>query len=306
MVKDNYMLHGGKRIISNYRHFILIGSFLILGMPKLGLAIGISPALVKVENILPNQTVSKEVHLSRANPESTISAQVIISGSAANYIEPSNNGVVEIFQGEQLVPYSFVINTQGLSSGSYQAVLAINPVSDAEDREDTKIMAGAQAEIQFTVTNEEIESYTVQEATMEGSEENQVVGFSYLMVNTGNVDTRPAKVDFSATDEADATNSYNETIDGQGLPLVPAFQEKQVDVITGASLSAGIYDTKITFYSSDNQPVYSADSIRLQVVGSQSTSSQKNESRDLWLLVAIVFLLIIILLGLWKLIQRKS
>lgn len=279
-----------------YKHsLIVLGEFFILLTPRLGMAVGVSPALVEVADILPNQTVNKQVHISRANPESDIQALVTASGSAADYIDLSNNGVVELPQGEQLVPYSFAIKTEGLLPGTYQAALAINPVSDADSRVETEIMAGAQAEIQFTVASEEIESYTIQEVSMEGVKENQQINFSYLMVNTGNVDTRPSRIDFQVTNEKDPTSIYSETIDKQELPLVPAFQEKKVELTTRASLSADLYDTKITFYDNSGESTYIADTIRLQVLGTEPIVDQQKLLPGTLFLWLTVFLLVIVM-----------
>ena len=264
----NIFSEGGVRLMAKkYQYLVIIFVVLFLLLPETGLTIGLSPALIQVENILPDSYVTRQIYISRANPSALTKVQIIVSGSAADYILLNNGATIDLPMGEAQTAYSFIIQTKDLEPGNYEASLAVNPMSEGqgEDSEETKIMAGAQAEIRFSVTNEELESYTIQNVDMKDTEENQVVGFSYLMVNTGNVDTRPARIEFSVTDENDSSNTYNETISGQDLPLVPAFQEQQVDVATGASLLASLYSTEITFYNNNDEVVFTADNIRLQV-----------------------------------------
>ena len=246
---------------------LLFGGILFI-LPNSVLAIGISPALVEVGDIQPNTEVEQQVFISRGDASESESARVTITGSSAQYIHLVADQV-ELPAGEQKVAVPFVIKPGSLADGTYLATITVYPRPKEgfleEGQTGSFITAGAQAEIQFTVTNEEIESYTIQEVAMKDSEENQVVGFSYLMVNTGNVDTRPVKIDFSATDETDSTNTYSETISGQELPLVPAFQEKRIDVATQASLSTGIYKTNLTFYNNNDDIVFTSDKLRLQI-----------------------------------------
>lgn len=270
-----------------YRSLFLVGGLLLLLAPSTGFAMGISPALVSVENMLPDQTVSKSVQLSRANPYETINATVAVTGEAADAIELTNDGVVELPQGEQIVEYAFTINTEGLTPGNYSAALTVNPVADDEDATTTYVLAGVQGEIQFTVTDEEIASYTIQEIQFSKTGNNQPAEFTYLMVNTGNTATRPAKIDVALTDENNAANSFTETVSSSALPLVPAFQQQSVDVVTSLSLSASLYSTEVTFYSDDTSVVHVADSARLQIVD-ELISNQNNAWQTILLVVLIV------------------
>lgn len=245
---------------------LLAGALFIA--PHLAQAIGISPALVEVVDIKPHTEVAQQVFISRGDASKAELARITISGSSAQYIQLISDQV-ELPVGEQKVAVPFIIKPGSLATGTYQATIIVSP-GPAEDflkegQAGSFIKAGAQAEIRFTVNNQEIESYTIQEVIMKDSEENQIVGFSYLMVNTGNVDTRPSRIDFSAINETDPTNAYSETIDGQELPLVPAFQEKQINVATQASLSSGIYKTKLTFYNNNDDVVFSSNKLRLQI-----------------------------------------
>lgn len=249
---------------------IFVLTSLFFALPIRTHATGISPALIEVENISPNATVERKVYVSRADAVSSQRYLFSVGGSAVQYLELPNDGIVQMESGQNQAEYAFLIKPGSLGTGTYEATIAVHPVVEeviagTGGGSGSRIISGARADIRFTVTNEAIESYKITDVSMNDTEEEAAVGFSYLMTNDGNVDARPSKIDFSLTDEMDPTNTYQETILGEKLAFVPAFSEKRVDVLTGAALNAGLYKVGINFADQKGEEIYSSTSIRLQV-----------------------------------------
>lgn len=163
--------------------------------PSSASAIGISPALLTVEDIQPNTEVTKELNVSRGDASEAEIIRVTVVGASSQYIELVSDEI-DMPAGTSTEVIPFIIKPGSLAAGTYSVTMTVHPrLADnlfEGASAGSAITSGAQAQVQFIITNEEVESYTIQEVTMKESEENQVVGFSYLMVNTGNVDTHPA------------------------------------------------------------------------------------------------------------------
>jgi hypothetical protein len=229
--------------------------------------------------------VKKELYISRGDASEEGIAVVTIEGTAAPYVTAPLGSPVTLPVGEQTFTYPLVIEPGALASGTYEAKITVTagkrPAESAETSEGTvsagtSILSGSQITLTFTITNQQLEQYSITSVEMAPSEENQLVGFSYGMSNTGNVDTRPAKIEFSLVDELDSGNTYSETILAEALEIVPAFTDQVVTVATKAQLTAGLYDTTIVFYDKDDNSIYTNNLLRLQIFP-EGTLAQKGE-----------------------------
>lgn len=238
-------------------------------IPGSAWAVGISPAEVFIENIAAGTAVETKIFVSRGEADKSEQIQVVISGEAAQYIELPQGPILTMDSGIQLLEIPVVINTQSLGSGTYQALFTVTPYIDPTtvigSGAGSAILAGAQGKISFTVTNDAVELYSVAAVEMGDTEEGQAAGFSFIVRNEGNVDTRPEKIVITFTDEQDATNTYTETIGPDQINIVPAFSSATLNIQTQANLSAGLYAVVVDFFDKQGALIHNSSSLRLQV-----------------------------------------
>lgn len=261
--------------------FSLVFSLVFTGFIRFAKAIGVSPALIEVNNLVQNIEVVKEINFSRAQSANQATFQVSLSGSAAEYIELSNKGIVTMDPGVNVVRYPFTIKPQSLGEGAYEVNITIQET--APDKATSKsegtgstILTGAQATIRFTVINQELESYGISDIRIGEAEEGQAIGFSFRLQNSGNVDTRPERIEFTTIDETDETNTYQETILKERIRLVKAFKTDTISVATNAQLLPSLYKVLIIFYDKTGKKIFESSSLRLQVFP-KGTLAQKGE-----------------------------
>lgn len=226
--------------------------------------LGVSPAVIEVRDILAGTQVTKTFILSRSNPITADKVKVMISGSAAPFITGASEVVLP--QGKQQTPYPFTIATAGLATNEeYEATISF---SFGDDEISANMSARAfpaiKATIRFTVTNDIRQEFMIKQVIIQTSEEGQPLGFSYFMINTGNVDVRPTRIDLTITDQTNLKSVYTETILGETLVPVKAFSEKDITLFTKAKLASGRYWADFTFYDGDDV-VFTREQYALQI-----------------------------------------
>lgn len=249
-------------------------AILLFASARATFAVGVTPLQIIIPNVTSGSTVETELYISRGNASKEQVAYVTLSGEAASYIQTPQGNMLQLPVDEHNTAYRLIVNSGALAEGTYTARITV-AVGDPKTTESgvqegfvsagTRVMTGAEASITFTVTNESVESYSIDAVEMQSSEENQPIGFIYRMNNVGNVDARPDRITFSAVDETDDTNRYEGEIAREDIPLVPAFTEKTVAVLTDANLPTGFYKTVVTFYDKEGEVVYTTDTNRLQI-----------------------------------------
>lgn len=249
---------------------VWVFSSFFLFVPFRVLAVGISPALIIVDNVSPNSEVRQQIFISRGDASKNQKFQVVINGQAASYVYLPQGDTFEIPAGRQEFAYPFILRPGSLAEGTYEATFAVRPMVEdtsgvVKEGAGAKILTGAQATIRFSITNKAIESYVIQSIAMTDTEEEQALSFTYLMENTGNVDTRPKKIEFIAVDETDPSNVYKEILTGDQFPFVQAFSKKEVPVLTKAQLKRGLYSVQVLIYNKEDKILFTSPPIRFQV-----------------------------------------
>ncbi len=251
-------------------------------LPTAASAIGISPALTFLENIPQNAEIKREVFISRGNPAQTEQAKVTIGGPVASYIITPTGGIVIMTQGQHNTPVPLLIKTGTLPAGTYDATIDIVPVVEElapGKGTGSRIIAGVQGRIQFSVTTKAVEQYTIRSGGFLGSEEGQSLRVSYQLVNEGNTDARPSAITITLVDEKDPTRQYTGRIEGTSLEFVGAFSERTVTVATELKPGVGIYRGAMTFYRAD-VPIFTKDQILVQVFPA-GTLAQRGEIQNI-------------------------
>ncbi len=248
---------------------ILIFSLSVfLSLPFPVLAIGISPAVTLVENIPQNAAIPQQIIISRGNPSQTQRAKIVIEGSVANYIEKTDGDSIELPQGKQMAPYTFTIKPGTLGEGTYEATITVYLAPSEKEPSQTSgaaLVAGAQGKIRFSVTSSAVENYEIKNALMQETEEEQNVGFTYLLLNNGNVDSRPFKIELTFTDERDPTNIVQESLSGEAFPFVKAFSQGSASLQTKTTLKQGLYSAKFVFFNKQGGVIFTQERMRFQV-----------------------------------------
>lgn len=249
-------------------------------MPRPTFALGISPSEIEVLNIPQNAAVTKEIFVGRRNPKSDEKVKVTLNGPVAQYIVLPKGEIVTLPKGEQSTAIPFTIKSGTLGAGTYVVKITIvtipEPVSAVEGgTAGSRIVTGAQGTIRFSVTTNAIEDFEINGVNIRETEEGQVIGFSYQLINRGNVDARPTKIEFTAADVEDPTNVYTETILKDALQPVKALSTERIDVLTKMQPKIGRYRTNFNFYNKE-QVIFNYDLITMQIFP-RGTLAQKAE-----------------------------
>lgn len=264
----------------------LILFIIFLGIPSsVHAGLGVSPGTLIIEDIRPGTKLIKDITFSRGDASRFQRLAIKITGPAAEFL--SGAAALDMPVGQNNVSYSLTINTGSLAAGTYEATLtgteSMTPETDGDIGEgyaaaQAFITTGARAIIRFTVTNNSIQEFSIKEIVMQASEEMQPLGFSYFIINSGNVDARPSKIEIAITDQTDPENIYKETILGETLAPVAAFSEKNVNLLTQAKLNIGRYWVDFTFYDGD-KIIFTRTGYALQIFP-PGTLAQKGKLRE--------------------------
>lgn len=251
--------------------FILVLSLLFIRAPDAFAGLGFSPGLTRVEGMQPNTSVNREIVFSRDEVRDPLTLDITLTGMGAEYM--SGPDQVTFASGQDRAVFPLVITATDLPSGTYEATVNAITHEDAQGgtakaeafSASSRVVLAAFAGVSFTVTNEVKEEYSIKEIVLRPSEEQQRLGFSLQLVNTGNVAARPAKIDVVITNQDDPTFIYEETILGDTLPLVKAFATEDVGVFTNAQLPAGKYWVDFLVYNTEGNVIYEAKKSALQI-----------------------------------------
>lgn len=256
----------------------LFAGFLIFPFIVYGAAV--SPGTVIAEGLLSGSKTIKKISFSRSDASQSQQLVISISGPAAASL--SGPETIDIPAGVYATSYPLTINAGTLAAGTYEAAIIgtfTAPPSDrttqgdSRDAAQTTIITAAKASVRFIVSNESRQEYSIKNVIMEQGEEKQPLGFSFFIINTGNVDVRPTKIQLAIVDQTDPSNIYTEDFLGESLVPVKAFTEQEYTLLTKANLQTGRYFVAVTFYN-DEKIVLSREKMPLQIFP-QGTLAQK-------------------------------
>ena len=251
----------------------------LLGLAPLSAnAMGISPALWRLGGILPNTSISRTVYLTRSDPSEDELGQVFVYGPAAKYVRLPNKGIVKLPKGTYNTKYEFFVEPGTLGAGDYEAKIRVAPYIPPRGTNEpggAGVIAGAQAVLRFSVTTTAAESYSVSNSAVNSTEEDQILDFSFLFHNTGNVDARPTKIEVTIHDNDDPSFVYEEEIPAANLKITKALTTEPYDVPTKAKLGVGKYTMEIEYYQG-NLPVAKSNVLPFNVYP-RGSLAQKGE-----------------------------
>lgn len=254
-------------------------------MPTISYALGIGPSSVVLENLPQNIKVERTIFVLRGNPSKTEYASVELSGQAAPYITLLREKEFSLPKGEETSPIPIRIDTTNLGAGMYEATLSVKVAGESlqivqEESTDgatsrMSINEGVIANIRFTVTTEVIEDYTINQVLVPATEEGQILGIVYEIINKGTVAIHPGRVDISIIDIQTKEKVHTESVDGSRLELVEPFTTKRSTIITEAALKTGSYKAFVDFYNAKGEKIFTEET-SLQVFP-EGTLAQQGE-----------------------------
>lgn len=241
--------------------------FLFFGFAQSVHAFGVSPAFHHIDDMISGSEVLKEFTYVRStgslDKDQTI--ELFVEGPIADAVTLSE--VVTVEKGVSSVKVPVIISAGDLPPGDYEVnILALaSVVSDAiTSGAGMQIQEGANAQIYFSITGDEVLDYTIDQTIIESTEEGQPVGFTFALTNKGNVAARPDEIRVVLTDQTDESLVIEETIPSQSIEFTDPFDRGEITVLLDTELSAGRYWVEFGFYKGEER-IYHREDAFLQV-----------------------------------------
>lgn len=224
---------------------------------SLAQAISISPGLMEIPSVFRGSSQKTSVTIGRASNEvGDLGITVSARGDAASALifEPSFTIPAESLRTE----FPFTIDASRLQNGSYEVPLSFILTNFSDPKTDTgnsnavvHVQTGVTIIVKFTVSGEQVVSYTLNSARALDTELNAHSFLVFNISNTGNVDWRPQKADLSFIDQNDVTHVTVYHLAGDVFALIPPNQSSDQTIDVPQSLPEGTYTVSIDFFDND-------------------------------------------------------
>lgn len=246
-VNDAQRIKGGIFLFKKlFIGFFLILSFFSITTEKVQ-AVGVAPGTITVNNVANGVTIPKKVRITRPTTAGTLTFRAEAQGEASRYISLSNQ-TVTILPGQSYADFEFSINPKTASNGSHKAFLVFTTTEGKRGGSQFGVTTyeGATAEINFNVTDSQVNLISIGGLVTEPVESIISPTFTFNIMNEGNVDSRPDEIKVTITDR-NHTILLQETILKDLLPLVAPGQTQSVTVSTTKKLPPGVYYLNAAF-----------------------------------------------------------
>lgn len=245
--------------------FVMLG--ILLPCTTFASGFGVSPARITLTNILNDTEITRTFFLSRDPATDPLVIHAAITGPAAHAVRAPSDIVIP--QGAATAPYTFTIAPLGLAMNTEHRVqFFFSPDVPRHDNTASALIPRIEVELVFTVTSSLQKSFTITQALLKTTDKEDVKslhGFSFHIVNTGNVPVRPTAIVISVTKRTPSKDlSTTHTIDESDIPLVDPFSERDVVIPFTPRLPSGQYGVDIVF-SNNAAVVYEEKNIPLQI-----------------------------------------
>lgn len=256
-------------------------ALLFLGTVQSAHAAGVSPGTVVFERVPAGAEVTKTVVFSRLNPSKPAVLEIEFDGQAKEALTGPLK--LDIPIGQRVVEYELTLKPGSMPAGEYEAgvtgYFTMEPDANAGGAQQA-IRLGARATVLFEITNESIEEFIIDAVTVPSTEEGQSVVVTYDIVNKGNVDTKPDRIEFTIFDRINQEMDHEQTITAEALPFTKAFKREQVTLKLDADLDEGLYLVDTFIYKND-ELVFERLGYALQVFP-EGTLAQEGIFQEFW------------------------
>lgn len=264
-------------------------------------AIGITPALIEVNDLLPSSEVEDVIYVSRANPKTTNSISITLTGSGAEAIQIEHPNQFELPQGVQNTPLPFIISPQGFLPGTYEVFLTVQLTASDESANGSSVLTGSQARIVFSVTTEATQSITIEQVAIQDAVADVPLNLTFQAANAGNTETSFKFLHLTITDNS-SDQTWEETLDANNLGTLPPFSVQQLVLPTQVKLPKGSYTASVSLDELAGSQI-SSSPFTFTVASAQATGLTPEgkgglmQKSSYWVIGGIVGMLISVFLG---------
>ncbi|GEM_PF-3778399 len=246
---------GGKSI-GIARGWQLTGTLVVLlagiGTPLMGRALGISPPLIIIQNMLPVTEQEKIIHLSRGSSDDhgSINISVAVEGDTVHALQI--RPVIVIPEGAAGVDYHFrIVVPDKTPSGTYEAHILFSIIPSSEEATGTvaRVNVGAKATVRFTVSS--LPSVVVQilSVSVDDARFGQPLYLHYTVSNRGNTPWKPEQIEVVFVPRHDSAGGERMVIaGGELLAVSPGAEGVVVALSASPRLESGQYRAVARFY----------------------------------------------------------
>lgn len=216
--------------------------------------IGVSPSTVIEEHALRDVAIMKTVTVQRDLSAEPVTFAVTFEGSGAAFLSGPAELVMDI--GQTKADYSFDIHPVNAPNGEYAATVIFTPTMTSEQISGgagLAILRGVQANIRFTVTDEQLLLFTVKSASVFSTEPELPMIMSYIVENSGNVSWRPDEIRLVFEDDFSGATTWETVIDGGQLEFAEPGGLTEVIFEIDHELPPSNYNLSMEFYDDGEQ-----------------------------------------------------
>jgi len=223
------------------------------------LAIGASPPTIEASSVLRGGAPQEQsIRISRGvNDVGDLNIVVSVRGDYASYIKFEPSFIIPAEK--EAIEYTFQIDPQSASSGSYQVPITFSlipaPVVGEEGGALVAILAGVTAMINFTVTGEQVIGYSFLSLGANDTEVDDGVFLTFSIANTGNVDWKPSRIDLVFTDKNNPESVITSSVNMEDVRLIGPGKTSQQMVYVSQNLSEGSYIVTGLFFDAEGKQV---------------------------------------------------
>lgn len=270
---------GGIFLLIKTTLFIFCLCVLLGRNPGIVQAIGVSPGTITIPNVTNGLVISKKIRVTSPSKNASVTFKSEVVGEGASYINLSSSEIT-IPLGQNYVDFSFEIKPVNAPNGNHKAFLVFTTTQGNRSNDAVGITTfeGATAEIDFTVTNAQVEQFTVGGLTAEPIETTNAPTFTFNIINDGNVNAKPDEIKVTITDRNHNILSQ-ETLSKDLFPVTAPGQTQTITVSTSKKLPPGTYYLSTSFFH-NGIDIFDKKDI-LFSVSPEGTLMQEGELQDL-------------------------
>lgn len=224
---------------------LVAGIILFFSFPHGVHAISVSPPVIEAPQVLRGMGQKASTIIGRIPSEvGELTLSVSTRGEFASYIlfEPT----FIIPAGELNRVYEFTIDGATAPVGTYQvpmtfSLAAAKPVASSAVGQSMSVITGATIFINFTVTGDQIVSYTFDNLNISAMESDDAPILEFSMTNTGNVDWKPQGAKVILTNIFDAAAIVEDFIPGEKFSLIAPGESSRQNISLSKILAEGSY-----------------------------------------------------------------
>ena len=211
--------------------FVIVGVLALPGVLHAGF--GVSPSLIRENNLVPGGTFTRTIYLVQGNPKEDSEITVTVeSRDIKDWISVAPGYSFVIPKGVQQFPIEVTVDPpEDAELGSYKAFVRANKTpAAATDSGQVSVSEGVRLDVEVTVGDNIVVDYEVTSMSILDIEEGEDLQAKVVIENKGNTAAAPAGASFELYDKFGNTRLGFVSVDADQFPKVPAFSSNSVTV----------------------------------------------------------------------------